>query len=204
MKNKEYKKYHESFLFRKRILEIEEEGLRITQNSFFNSEEKFMPIEQLGPYVQYQSKNNWGNIFMSIIMVLFGIKALTKSDYNDILFVVGVALIVGPIYWVIVYLSKIDYIGSYYFSYSTTKDKNSLEIKSTYPASEELIQFIEEIHRKQIRYSKESLIEQINGDTMLSHILQQAKSLKKKFKLKESEYNKLIETINKEFESKSR
>ena len=199
MENSVIETYNENFLFRKRIFELEHNGIRVSQSNFINSEENFIPFEQLGPYVQFKSDLKLGYILISLIFISWGIMGLVKSTSEDIFFVVSISLIVGALYWIFHYLFSIQYKGSYFFSYSTREENGTLVIKSNYPASQELEKFINNIQRKQINHKKEQTIDYIDENSNLKDLLLQSKRIKYEFQITDKEYADFVKQITNKY-----
>ena len=83
---KEAFQYEERFLFRRRVHTLTPNGIRTQQYSFFNHSDITTDFEKLGPLVQYQSDLHLSEVIMASTFLILGIRGLTKSSRDEILF----------------------------------------------------------------------------------------------------------------------
>jgi len=187
--------YIESNILRKRIFSLEENGVRVSSESIFGHKQIFHPIDNVGPYIQYDKEVNFLNIIVSIVILVIGIKILLESTKDNFLFIIAISFIFGSLYWIINTVFNLEYIGSFYFSNSTIKDKNSFEIKSPYPASKDLELFLNNVVKLQIDRAKEKILERVNHETNFVYLESSVKELNRKFNLEDSHYEEFINDI---------
>lgn len=197
MKNSIYK---EEYLIRQRTFKIESEGIRVKKSSFFSNNEIFYPIEEIGPHIQFDKSPLLFNTICTIVMLIIGINILINTSTDSFIFIIGTSLIGGGVYWLISTILNLEFIGSYYFSHSTKKNKGALEIKSSYPASENLKLFLEEIIQLQTKRKINSLVENINIESKYIYLEKRAKEIKRTSNLTSEEYDELIVRIKQELE----
>lgn len=187
--------YSENFLFRKRTHVILPDGVKTHQKSFFNSSESTIKYEQLGSIIQYQSQLKLTEIITSAVFIILGVKGFMKSTTDDVLFAISVILIAIAFYWLISILFSLKHIGSYYFSDRIKKNENTLEIKSRYPASIELDQFLNEILRRKKNSEISYLVDSLSKELSEIEIKQETSYLKRKYLLSEQEYRTILNQI---------
>jgi len=134
------------------------------------------------------------DIFVSIVFLILGIKGLIKSTSDSILFAISIILIFTAIYWVVTILFNLRHVGGFYFSNFTEKT-GTFEIKSKYPASEDLELFLHEIRLRQRDIAIENLIKYIDKDAPDEEHLVQATYIKHAFPMSDSEFDSLINRI---------
>lgn len=191
--------YEEKFFLRKRIHTLTPKGIRTVQSSFFNSSDIITSYDQLGRFSQYKSELRLLELIVSIVFLILGIKGLTRSSLDDVLFVISVILIASAVYWFINIFYKLKHIGSFYFSNSMDKRLNDYEIKSNYPASKELQIFIDAILTKKKEMSIAQLLDEINSESIFENFESHAKYLKRDYLMSDEEYLSLITEIKKRF-----
>ena len=134
--------YEEKFLFRTRKHILSEHLIRTQQTGFFTSSDITTRIEQLGYLLQYRADLQLKDVFISLVFFVIGIIGMSKGITDSIAFCISIILIFTALYWTVSVLFNLKHIGSFYFSNSTEKSKNSFEIKSGYPPSEALKSFL--------------------------------------------------------------
>ena len=192
--------YEENFLFRKRLHSITDEGIRTQEFGFFNASESFIAFGKLGWHWQYKSQANWGYLMLCAGFLLFGIRGLMISAGSSILFAICLILIGVAIYWLINYLYNLDYVGSYYLSDRYIDRQPLFEIKSDYPASEELERFFEQIKQRQKLVVMREMMEEVHDEVYLDDLLTKAQYLKKNFSLTDEEYDEFADKLKKKYD----
>jgi hypothetical protein len=195
MENNNPIQYTEAFFFRTRVHTLEHRQIRTRQNDFFVSSEIVTNIQDLGHRLQYTSDMKLLDIFVSVVFLILGTVGLSKSTSDNFLFAISIILIFVALYWAIHVLFYLQYVGSFYFSHSTSKAKGAFEIKSKYPASEALRLFLDEIQLVQRDIAIENLINYLDKDTPEEAVLSQALYLKHTFRMPEDAYEALIARI---------
>lgn len=195
MENNNKFQYKEKFLFRTRVHTLTNNEIRTQQNDFFVSSEVLTKIQDLGHRLQYKSDLRLFDIFVSIVFFILGIKGLVKSSSDSILFAISIILIFSALYWIVIVLFNLKYVGGFYFSNSTEKTNGTFEIKSKYPASGELELFLHEIRLRQRDVAIENLIKYIDKDDSYEEHLMQATYIKHTFSMSDSEFDSLINRI---------
>jgi len=188
-------KYEENFLFRKRTHSIIEDGIKTEQNSFFNSSAIETKFNQIGSITQYKSELKLSELVTSIVFLILGIKGLSKNKSDDILFAISVILIAVAMYWTISILFQLKHVGSFYFSDTIKKQKDTFEIKSKYPASAELNEFIETIISSKKTYDINYVVDSFSPEITSEEIRNEISYLKRKFLLTEEEFEDMIRRI---------
>jgi hypothetical protein len=195
MENNKKFQYKEQFLFRTRVHTLTNNEIRTEQNDFFISSDILTKIEDLGHRLQYKSDLRLFEIFSSIVFLVIGIKGLVKSVSDSIVFAISIIMIFSALYWIVIVLFNLKYIGGFYFSNSTEKTNGAFEIKSKYPASEELALFLHEIRLRQRHIAIENLIKYLDKDESDEEHLMKAIYIKHTFPMSESEFDSLINRI---------
>ncbi len=195
MENNNKFQYKEKFLFRTRVHTLTDDGIRTQQNDFFTSSDILTKVEDLGSRLQYKSDLRLLDIFVSVVFLILGIKGLVKSTSDNILFAISIILIFSALYWIVIVLFNLKYVGGFYFSSSTEKANGAFEIKSKYPASEELELFLHEIRLRQRDVAIERLLKYIDKEASDEEHLMQATHLKHTFSMSDSEFDALINRI---------
>ena len=188
--------YKEKFLFRTRVHTLTNYEIRTQQNDFFISSDKLTNIRDLGHGLQYQSDLRLFDIFVSIVFLVLGVKGLVKSLNDGIVFAISIILIFSALYWIVIVLFNLNYVGGFYFSNFPEKTKGTFEIKSKYPASAELELFLHEIRLRQKDIAIENLIKFIDKDASDEEHMMQAIYIKHTFPMSDSEFDSLINRIN--------
>jgi len=188
-------KYVENFLFRTRTHTLLKEGVRTEQNSFLNSSDIITKYHQIGSIVQYRSELKLSEIITSIVLFLLGLKGLSNSSMDEVLFAISIIFIAVAVYWLIQILFNLEYVGSFYFSESVSKNKNTFEIKSRYPASEELLEFssilVKYKKNAEINYLAETLSPELTEDETKLQVLY----LKNKYLIDDFEFEEILKNI---------
>ena len=188
-------RYEEKFLFRTRVHTLTNNEIRTQQNDFFTSSDILTKIEDLGHRLQYKSDLRLFDIFVSIVFFIIGIKGLIKSASDSIVFAISIILIFTALYWIVVVLFNLKYVGGFYFSNSIEKTNGIFEIKSKYPASKELELFLHEIRLRQRDIAIENLIKYLDKEASNEHHLMQATYIKHNFPMSDSEFDSLLKRI---------
>lgn len=184
-------KYEENFLFRKRSHTIIEEGIKTEQNGFFNSSVIVTKFDQIGSIVQYKSELRLSEVLTSIVFLILGIKGLSNSAADSVLFAISISLIAIAFYWLIIILFNLKYIGSFYFSDSIHKDKNVFEIKSKYPPKKALQDFLSKITELKKEADINYFIERVSDDITNEDLNAELRYIKRKYLLEEDEIQKI-------------
>ncbi|HMT55180.1 MAG TPA: hypothetical protein PKD16_19385 [Saprospiraceae bacterium] len=187
--------YKENFWFRKRTHTLLSSGIKTEQNSFFNSSSIEIKFSDIGSILQYRSDLKLSEVVTSIVFFILGIKGLVKSTQDNILFAISVILIATGTYWLINILFNLKHVGSFYFSDSITKSTDALEIKSKYPPSNELNQFLHEILKAKKDYDIDNLIDTISPELTSEEIQNEILYLKRKYSLHENEISNIVDRI---------
>lgn len=195
MDNNEKFQYKEQFFFRTRVHTLANNEIRTEQNEFFISSVTLTKIEDLGHRLQYKSDLRLFDIFVSIVFLILGIKGLIKSTSDIILFAISIILIFSALYWIVIVLFNLKHVGSFYFSNSTEKPYGTFEIKSKYPASEDLELFLHEIRLRQKNIAIENVLRYIDKDATDEEHLMQATYIKHSFPISDSEFDSLMNRI---------
>lgn len=187
--------YIEKFLFRKRTHTLLSNGIRTEQNSFFNSSSIETKLSDIGSIVQYKSDLKLSEVVTSIVFFILGVKGLSKSNQDNILFAISVILIACGVYWVINILFNLKHVGSFYFSDSVTKASDAFEIKSKYPPNKELNQFLQEVILAKKVVDIDYFINTISPELTSEEIQNEILFIKRKYSLNESEINDIVKRI---------
>lgn len=194
--HKETLRYEEHFLFRKRVHTITPLGIRTQQYGFFNASDRLTSIEKLGgPLIQYQSDLRLTDVIVAITFLVIGIKGLSKSFNDDLLFSISIILIAVAIRWIVGILFSLEYVGSFYFSNGTLKEKDSFEIKSKYPANEKLEAFLHQIRLRQKELAINKLFNATYAYSDFEQLTLEIKKLGILFSMEEAEMDTLIKNI---------
>jgi hypothetical protein len=204
MENNGIYQYEETFFFRKRIHTLVENGIRTSQNDFFISSDILTKFENLGYQLQYKSDLKLFEVATVITFLVLGVKGLIKDPSDNILCSISIILIATAAYWLISIVFKLEYIGSFYFSNSTEKTKGGFEIKSRYPPSGDLQNFLHQIRVKRMEIAVDQILDSITSDSNIEEIeSEQAAYLKKLFAMDADEFSLLLDKIRQKHQSKT-
>ena len=201
MENTNQIRYEEKFFFRTRVHTITSSGIKTQQRSFFNSSEITTRFEELGSLLQYKSDLRLQDITISTVLLIIGIKGLTKGFNDDVVFAISTILIFSSIYWIVSVLFALKHIGSFYFSNSTEKTPNSFEIKSRYPPDQRLELFLSQIRARQKEMAIENLLRSITVDLSFEDFKSEATFIKNTFSMEENEFASLLVKMKEKYPS---
>lgn len=183
-------KYVENYPLRKRTFHLEDDGVVVVERGFFKTTEYFVPYESIGRYVQYKKEADIVVIGAMLAMLTLGLRGILRNDADTLLFLICLALIIIPLIKLANAVSKVEYAGGYYFSNGTGEGTITLiEIKSKYPANEELQQFLKRLRELQVKRIIENLFSMIDEDYYpVGAFLNELGQLKNQFDLDEQDY----------------
>jgi hypothetical protein len=190
-------KYHEEFPFRTKVHTLINSEIRTQTNSFFESSEILTKIEHLGHRLQYKSDLKLFDIFVSIVFLIFGITGILYFNRYGFQFVIAFGLIFCAIYWIISIVYHASYVGDFYLSNTIEKSYYSYEIKSKYPASNELKLFLNELRSRQKDIAIEKLL-MFKDSYEKEEKITQATYIKNTFSISNSEFDSLMDRLTDE------
>jgi hypothetical protein len=194
--------YEERFVLRMRIHSLTAQGIRTRQIALFRMSDTIVPYEALGRGVQYNTDFNALHLLMALFGKAMGIRGLSISAGDPALFFIATGILAISVYSIGAMLFTLKYVGSFYFSDSTEKEKGAFEIKSKYPPSEQLQRFITAIRQKQKEIAQRELLSSVNPELHLYYHKTSAEQLKDQFAMTEEEYEAFWQAIKEKYRAK--